>query len=54
MHVQGGSNMAGTHLYVRLYKSVPVIFERPCNNQSFPLPTDTEKHVSLYVLILHP
>jgi hypothetical protein len=28
--VQGGSNMTGTDLCVRLYKSVPVIFEPPC------------------------
>jgi len=28
--LQGGSNMTGTDLCVRLYKSVPVIFEPPC------------------------
>ena len=28
--VQGGSNMTGTDLCVRLYKSVPVIFEPLC------------------------
>ena len=28
--IQGGSNMTGTDLCVRLYKSVPVIFEPPC------------------------
>jgi len=28
--VQGGSNMTGNGLCVRLYKSVPVIFEPPC------------------------
>ena len=30
--IQGGSNMTGTDLCVRLYKSVPVIFEPPCTN----------------------
>ena len=30
--VQGGSNMTGTDLCVRLYKSVPVIFEPPCTS----------------------
>ena len=29
--IQGGSNMTGTDLCVRLYKSVPVIFEPPCS-----------------------
>ena len=29
-HIQGGSNMTGTDLCVRLCKSVPVIFEPPC------------------------
>jgi len=29
-YIQGGSNMTGTDLCVRLYKSVPVIFEPPC------------------------
>ena len=28
--IQGGSNMTETDLCVRLYKSVPVIFEPPC------------------------
>ena len=28
--IQGGSNMTGTDLCVRLHKSVPVIFEPPC------------------------
>ena len=28
--LQGGSNMTGTDLCVRLYKSVRVIFEPPC------------------------
>jgi len=28
--IQGGSYMTGTDLCVRLYKSVPVIFEPPC------------------------
>jgi len=28
--MQGGSNMTGTDLCVRLYKSVPVKFERCC------------------------
>ena len=28
--LQGGSNMTGTDLCVRLYKSVPVIFEPAC------------------------
>ena len=30
VYVQGGSNMTGTDLFVRLYKSGPVIFEPPC------------------------
>ena len=30
--IQGGSNMTGIDLCVRLYKSVPVIFEPPCTN----------------------
>ena len=29
--IQGGSNMTGTDLCVNIYKSVPVIFEPPCN-----------------------
>ena len=29
--LQGGSNMTGTGLYKRTHKSVPVIFEQPCN-----------------------
>jgi len=29
-NIQGGSNMTGTDLCVRLYKSVPVIFEPSC------------------------
>ena len=32
--IQGGSNMTGTDLCVRLYKSVPVIFEPPSINPS--------------------
>jgi len=28
---QGGSNMTGNYLYKRTHKSVPVIFEPPCN-----------------------
>jgi len=32
--IQGGSNMTGTDLYKRTHKSVPVIFEPPCNNNN--------------------
>ena len=34
-NVQGGSNMTGTDLCVRLYKSVPVIFEPPCISMNY-------------------
>ena len=33
--IQGGSNMTGTDLCLRLYKSVPVIFEPPCINKNY-------------------
>ena len=36
--IQGGSNMTGTDLCVRLYKSVPVIFEPPCTIKGFQVP----------------
>ena len=41
-YIQGGSNMTGTDLCVRLYKSVPVIFEPHCN--FFLSKTKQKKH----------
>ena len=49
--IQGGSNMTGTDLCVRLYKSVPVIFVPPCNyNYFFPRSPDLKPpHSQRYV-----
>jgi hypothetical protein len=34
--IQGGSNMTGTNCDVFTHKSVPVIFEPPCNISPLP------------------
>jgi len=52
--IQGGSNMTRTDLCVRLYKSVPVIFEPPCTNNASTIVGATTRQVTWHPPFVKP